>query len=164
MFTKRFGLEIEFTGITRQKAAEVAAHYLGGTTDTAGDYYDTHKITAPDGRVWKVMYMEACIARKKKGAGLSPLMTVTVWNLSAPSCSTGKILTGCRLWQGGSEKPADLQTSPAASISILMDPATRQEASATSSTSSTRIMTCFISHFRLRRSGCVTVRKWTLFW
>ena len=53
MFTKRFGLEIEFTGITRQKAAEVAEHYLGGTLNTTGDYYDTHKITAPDGRVWK---------------------------------------------------------------------------------------------------------------
>jgi len=67
MFTKRFGLEIEFTGITRQKAAEVTAHYLGGTTDTAGDYYDTHKITAPDGRVWKVMYDGSLHCQKKEG-------------------------------------------------------------------------------------------------
>lgn len=51
MFTKRFGLEIEFTGITRTEAAETAAHFLGGTIDTAGDYYDTYKITAPDGRI-----------------------------------------------------------------------------------------------------------------
>ena len=31
MFTSQFGLEVEFTGITRQEAAETAAHYLGGT-------------------------------------------------------------------------------------------------------------------------------------
>lgn len=31
MFTNQFGLEVEFTGITRQEAAETAAHYLGGT-------------------------------------------------------------------------------------------------------------------------------------
>ena len=55
MFTKRFGLEIEFTGIARQKAAETAVHFLGGTVDVAGDYYDTHRITAPDGRIWKIM-------------------------------------------------------------------------------------------------------------
>jgi len=67
MFTKRFGLEIEFTGITRQKAAEVTAHYLGGTTDTAGDYYDTHKVTAPDGRIWKVMYDGSLHCQKKEG-------------------------------------------------------------------------------------------------
>ena len=61
MFTKRFGLEIEFTGITRQKAAEVTAHYLGGTTD------NTHKVTAPDGRVWKVMYDGSLHCQKKEG-------------------------------------------------------------------------------------------------
>ena len=67
MFTKRFGLEIEFTGITRTEAAETAAHFLGGTIDTAGDYYDTHKITAPDGRIWKIMYDGSLHCQKKEG-------------------------------------------------------------------------------------------------
>lgn len=56
MFTNHFGIEIEFTGITRSKAAEIAAQYLSGTVSLAGDYYDTHKVAAPDGRVWKFMY------------------------------------------------------------------------------------------------------------
>ena len=67
MFTKRFGLEIEFTGITRQKAAETAAHFLGGTVDAAGNYYDTHRITAPDGRIWKIMYDGSIHCQKKEG-------------------------------------------------------------------------------------------------
>ena len=56
MFTNHFGIEIEFTGITRQKAANIAARYLNGQGRSQGDYYDTQCITAPDGRVWKFMY------------------------------------------------------------------------------------------------------------
>jgi Putative amidoligase enzyme. len=55
MLTANFGIEIEFTGITREKAAEVAASFLNGTYEEAGTYYDTKKVTAPDGRVWKFM-------------------------------------------------------------------------------------------------------------
>lgn len=51
LFTNHFGIEIEFTGITRQKAAEIAAAYLNGQGRSLGDYYDTQRITAPDGRV-----------------------------------------------------------------------------------------------------------------
>jgi hypothetical protein len=56
MFKEKFGIEIEFTGITRNKAAKLVAEYLGGTVSDARDYYDTKVITAPDGRKWKVMY------------------------------------------------------------------------------------------------------------
>ena len=56
MFSSKFGIEIEFTGITRQKAAKLAAQYLNGSTATLGDYYDTQQVTAGDGRVWKFMY------------------------------------------------------------------------------------------------------------
>jgi len=55
MLNHKFGIEIEFTGITRKKAAKVIANFLGGTIYNTGDYYDTKKITAPDGRVWKIM-------------------------------------------------------------------------------------------------------------
>lgn len=67
MFTKQFGLEIEFTGISREKAAETVAHYLGGTATITGDYYDTQKITAPDGRTWKLMYDGSIHCQKKNG-------------------------------------------------------------------------------------------------
>ena len=56
MFTEKFGIEIEFTGITRNKAAKVVATYLNGTITEIHDYYDTKAITAPDNRKWKVMY------------------------------------------------------------------------------------------------------------
>ena len=67
MFTNQFGLEVEFTGITRQEAAKTASYYLNGMVNVSGDYYDTHKITVPDGRVWKVMYDGSLHCQKKEG-------------------------------------------------------------------------------------------------
>lgn len=67
MFTKRFGIEVEFTGITRQEAAEIAAQYLGGTMNAAGGYYDTYKVKIPDGRIWKLMYDGSIKCQKKEG-------------------------------------------------------------------------------------------------
>ncbi|CAK7037329.1 amidoligase family protein [Tissierella sp.] len=53
MLTRNFGVEIEFTGITREKAAKVIAEHLGGTEVREGQNY---KITASDGRVWRIVY------------------------------------------------------------------------------------------------------------
>ena len=41
MFGTHFGIEIEFTGITREKAAMTAAEYLQGQSIHMGGYYDT---------------------------------------------------------------------------------------------------------------------------
>ena len=68
MFTTRFGIEIEFTGITRNKAAEVTAKHLNATIERTFDSYDTYKITAPCGRVWKLM-SDASISCQKKENG-----------------------------------------------------------------------------------------------
>ena len=65
MFNSRFGIEIEFTGITREAAAKVAVAYLGGTYTDEYDHYDTKMITAADGRVWKIMYDSSIRAQKK---------------------------------------------------------------------------------------------------
>ena len=67
MFTSKFGIEIEFTGITRNEAAKVAADYLGGTVTHTGDYYDTKKVTTSDGRVWKFMSDSSISCQKKEG-------------------------------------------------------------------------------------------------
>ena len=56
MFTKSFGIEIEFTGITRQKAAETAAGYLGCSASFTGGYYEVYEVRAEDGRIRKFMY------------------------------------------------------------------------------------------------------------
>ena len=66
MFTNHFGIEIEFTGITRQKAADIAAAYLNGQGCSLGDYYDTQRITASDGRVWKFMFDGSIKCQRKK--------------------------------------------------------------------------------------------------
>ncbi|RJX22334.1 MAG: amidoligase [Ammonifex sp.] len=67
MFSTKFGIEIEFTGITRSEAAKVAAEYLGGTVTSASDYYDTKKVTSPDGRVWKFMSDGSISCQTKQG-------------------------------------------------------------------------------------------------
>ena len=65
MLSSKFGIEIEFTGITRSKAADVVSNYLGGEVTLAGDYYDTHIIKAPDGRTWKVMFDSSITCRHR---------------------------------------------------------------------------------------------------
>lgn len=67
MLNKNFGIEIEFTGITRNEAAKVATEYLNGTVTDTGDYYDTKKITTADGRVWKIMSDGSISCQKKQG-------------------------------------------------------------------------------------------------
>lgn len=47
MFDKTFGIEIEFTGITREKAARVAAEFLQSEAIHTGGYYDTWSVTQP---------------------------------------------------------------------------------------------------------------------
>jgi len=53
MFSTRYGIEVEFTGITRSEAADVAADLLNGTVSKVYDHYDTHRVTAADGRAWE---------------------------------------------------------------------------------------------------------------
>ena len=66
MFKAKFGIEIEFTGITREKAAKIAAEHLGGTITSEYDHFDTKKITTPDGRVWKFMSDASIVCRRKE--------------------------------------------------------------------------------------------------
>lgn len=56
MFKERFAIDIEFTGLTRNRAVKIVADYLGGTIEEAHDHYDSKIVKAPDGRKWKVMY------------------------------------------------------------------------------------------------------------
>jgi len=62
-----FGIEIELTGITRRKAAKIVAEHLGGSIEELHDYYRTFRITAPDGRKWKVMYDGSINTQKRSG-------------------------------------------------------------------------------------------------
>lgn len=55
MLTGKFGIEIELTGITKDKAADVIKTIVGGRIEHTHDSYYTRKVYADDGRVWKVM-------------------------------------------------------------------------------------------------------------
>lgn len=55
MRTQRFGLEIEFTGITRAQAAKAIANELHASESYEGGTYSTYSIWTEDNRKWKVM-------------------------------------------------------------------------------------------------------------
>ncbi len=66
MLTTKFGIEIEFTGITRARAAEIVTDYLNGTSERTYDGYDTYKIRTQDGRTWKIMSDASIDCRRKE--------------------------------------------------------------------------------------------------
>lgn len=68
MKAQTIGVEVEMTGITRAKAAEVTSNFLEGTIEREFDSYDTYKIIAPDHRVWKIM-SDASIKTMKNSKG-----------------------------------------------------------------------------------------------
>lgn len=49
-----FGMELEFTGLTRQKAAETIAQVIGGTVAYAGGVYEAWTVNDAQGRKWTV--------------------------------------------------------------------------------------------------------------
>lgn len=67
MLDTRFGIEVEFTGITRRKAAETVEKVLGGSVEHVGTVYDTYRVRALDGRDWKVMRDASLTCEKKVG-------------------------------------------------------------------------------------------------
>lgn len=68
MKNQTIGMEIEMTGITREKAAEVVSEFLKGKIRRVYDSYDTYKVTARDNRVWKIM-SDASIRTMKNEKG-----------------------------------------------------------------------------------------------
>lgn len=62
MFNTKFGIEIEFTGITRNKAAKVIADHLNGTVESLGDYYDKkyYYETIEQGKAQIEIFSNAC--------------------------------------------------------------------------------------------------------
>lgn len=67
MLTKRFGIEIELTGITKDVAANAVKEIVGGRLQYTGDGYDTIKINARDGRTWKIMNDASIRTENRRG-------------------------------------------------------------------------------------------------
>lgn len=62
---QQFGIEMEMTGITRQKAAEVISKYFGTTVQHLGTYYDKYAAKDSKRRNWVVMFDSSISAKKK---------------------------------------------------------------------------------------------------
>jgi hypothetical protein len=67
VFDSKFGIEVEFTGITRAQAAKAAAEVLGGTIREEGGPYDTKVVIALDGRRWSFVSDASLSAQRKQG-------------------------------------------------------------------------------------------------
>ena len=65
MLETKFGIEIELTGITREKAAITTATFFSGTMSYVGGSYGAYHVKIPDGRVWKVL-SDASISCQRK--------------------------------------------------------------------------------------------------
>lgn len=68
MRDQKFGIEIELTGITRERAAEVIAKYLGNAYHNKGGSYYEYDVKDDTGRTWKLMYDSSIVARRKDGS------------------------------------------------------------------------------------------------
>ena len=68
MREQKFGIEVEMTGITRQRAAEVMAAYFSSVASYDGGSYEVYSVRDAAGRRWKVMY-DSSIEAQKKGGG-----------------------------------------------------------------------------------------------
>lgn len=71
MKTQRFGIEIELTGITREKASKVIGEYFGTETKYVGGVYKAYEVKDRKSRTWKVVYDSSILAQKKVSGELT---------------------------------------------------------------------------------------------
>ncbi len=89
---QHFGIEIEMTGITREKAAEVTAEYFGTRMKYLGSYYDTYAAIDSQGRQWKFMSDGSIIAQKKDGNRKISASTEYRTEMVSPICTYADIV------------------------------------------------------------------------
>ena len=77
MKNQTFGIEIETSGITRQRAAELIADYFGTTASYEGGAYDKYTALDGQGRKWSCVYDSSIVApnRNLKCEVVSPILT-----------------------------------------------------------------------------------------
>jgi hypothetical protein len=90
MKNQRYGIEIEMTGITRQKAAQTTAKILGGQASYYGGGYDAYHVTDSENRTWKIMSDSSIKAENSKGNSATTEYRV---ELVSPICTYADIET-----------------------------------------------------------------------
>lgn len=71
MRNQNFGIEIEMTGLTRSKAAQIIAGYFGTQATHVGGCYDAYTVRDEQNRQWKIMSDSSiqCRTRNNRSAG-----------------------------------------------------------------------------------------------
>lgn len=88
-----FGIEIEMTGLTRNRAAEVIAAHFGTTKEYEGSFYDAYFARDTTGRKWKVMSDGSLDCQRKEGRRKVSADRNYSVELVSPICQYGDIET-----------------------------------------------------------------------
>jgi len=83
---QRFGIEIEFTGITREKAANIAADFFGACPRYDGTSYDVYSTRDGQGRKWKFVSDASIDAQLKLSGQIIPAESKYRVELVSPIC------------------------------------------------------------------------------
>ena len=69
-----FGTELEYTNISREKAAKAMHSVIGGRVSYYGGGYDAWQVTAPDGRIWKAVSDGSLTDRNTSAEVVTPIL------------------------------------------------------------------------------------------
>jgi hypothetical protein len=86
MKEQRFGIEIEMTGLSRQRAAQVLSEYFGRTASFDGGYYGEYSVLDSQNRRWKVMSDGSITTERKEGRQIVPADNTYSVELVSPIC------------------------------------------------------------------------------
>jgi hypothetical protein len=86
MKEQRFGIEIEMTGLSRQKAAQVLSEYFGRPASFDGGYYGEYSVLDSQSRRWKVMSDGSITTERKEGRQIVPADNTYSVELVSPIC------------------------------------------------------------------------------
>lgn len=81
-----FGIEIELTGLTREKAAKTIAAYLGTEARHTGGTYDAWEVKDLDKRIWKVVNDSSLNPQRKEGKNKVSADTTYRVEVVSPIC------------------------------------------------------------------------------
>ena len=93
MKDQRFGIEIELTGLSRLRAAQVMAEYFGAPVSHDGGYYGIYSVLDGQSRRWKVMSDGSITTEKKEGRRIIPADSTYSVELVSPICKYEDIET-----------------------------------------------------------------------
>ena len=69
-----FGTELEYTNISRERAARAIHTVVGGTVRWSGGHYDEWTVIAPDGRHWKAISDGSLTDRATSAEVVTPIL------------------------------------------------------------------------------------------